>query len=218
MPVPASQPSAERRLLRETVRDRIREAILDGTLEPGERLHDEELIAWLQVSRTPIREALGELASAGLIEMAPNRYTRVMTPDPDEVLDAIQTLGVILGGVTRLATPDLPTAARTSATSLIEDATKAVAARDGAAWNSINLELFDLFAEHCQNTLLVELYRSTRDGLSYKLRAPGLVDILDWDDLAGHYADLAEAVTSHDAVGAELATESIHHLPHRPVA
>lgn len=43
---------------------------MDGTLEPGERLNDEDLIAWLGVSRTPIREALSQLARAGLVEMA----------------------------------------------------------------------------------------------------------------------------------------------------
>ena len=73
MPIPTSPPAAERQLLRDTVRTRIRDAILDGTLEPGERLHDDELITWLQVSRTPIREALSDLVRAGLVEMAPNR-------------------------------------------------------------------------------------------------------------------------------------------------
>ena len=81
MPVPTSEPTTERQLLRDTVRNRLREAILDGTLEPGERLHDDELVAWLQVSRTPIREALSDLVRAGLVEMAPNRWTRVATPD-----------------------------------------------------------------------------------------------------------------------------------------
>ena len=215
MPVPSLQPSAGRRLLRETVRDRIRDAILDGTLEPGERLHDEELIAWLQVSRTPIREALGELVTAGLVEMAPNRYTRVMSPDPADVLDAIQTLGVVLGGITRLATPHLTAPARKRAKSLISRAVSAVQNQDGTAWNTTNIELFDLFAEHCPNELLVELYRSTRDGLSYKLRAPGLVEILSWDSLPASYDALSEAVVDDDPIAAELAAEAIHHLPHR---
>ena len=46
MPVPTSEPTTERQLLRDTVRSRLREAILDGTLEPGERLHDDELAAF----------------------------------------------------------------------------------------------------------------------------------------------------------------------------
>ncbi|RKR72957.1 GntR family transcriptional regulator [Frondihabitans australicus] len=74
--------TSERTLLRERVLNEITQAILDGTLKPGTRLRDDELIAWLGTSRAPIREALGTLADIGLVEMAPNRYTRVATISP----------------------------------------------------------------------------------------------------------------------------------------
>lgn len=63
-------------------------AILDGTLAPDERLADDELTAWLGVSRTPIRFALERLDERGLVGMAPNRYTRVARPDPADVVAA----------------------------------------------------------------------------------------------------------------------------------
>jgi DNA-binding GntR family transcriptional regulator len=55
----------------------IRDAIVNGTLAPGERLNDPELIAWLGISRTPIREALAKLEQAGLVQTKPGRYTIV---------------------------------------------------------------------------------------------------------------------------------------------
>ena len=57
------------------------EAILDGRLAAGERLRDHELAERLGISRTPVREALQRLERAGLVEVAPNRYTRVSTPN-----------------------------------------------------------------------------------------------------------------------------------------
>ena len=57
------------------------EAILDGRLAAGERLRDHELAERLGVSRTPVREALQRLERAGLVEVAPNRYTRVSVPN-----------------------------------------------------------------------------------------------------------------------------------------
>jgi DNA-binding GntR family transcriptional regulator len=66
MPIP-STPAVERSFLRETAFERLRDAIVDGTLEPGERLRDAELEAWLGVSRTPIREAILELRRSGLV-------------------------------------------------------------------------------------------------------------------------------------------------------
>jgi DNA-binding GntR family transcriptional regulator len=63
-------------------------AILDGTLTPGERLADDELTTWLGVSRTPVRSALERLDERGLVDMAPNRYTRVARPELADVVAA----------------------------------------------------------------------------------------------------------------------------------
>ena len=51
--------------------DVIRRAILDGTLEPGERLTEEGLARDLEISRTPVREALRVLRAEGLAASAP---------------------------------------------------------------------------------------------------------------------------------------------------
>ncbi|BDZ51918.1 GntR family transcriptional regulator [Frondihabitans sucicola] len=71
-----------RTLLRERIHGQILRAILDGTLKPGERLRDDELIAWLGTSRAPIREALTQLADLGVVEMSPNRFTKVAQISP----------------------------------------------------------------------------------------------------------------------------------------
>lgn len=77
-----SDDGSARTLLRERVLNQLMTAILDGTFAQGDRLRDDELIAWLGTSRAPIREALTRLADMGLVEMAPNRYTRVAAVSP----------------------------------------------------------------------------------------------------------------------------------------
>lgn len=77
MPVPEGQGLVSRSLLRDDAYRIIRDAIVDGTLAPGERLSDQQLIAWLGVSRTPIREALARLEQAGLVQSKPGRFTIV---------------------------------------------------------------------------------------------------------------------------------------------
>ena len=62
----------------------IREAIIDGRLEPGERLKEEELARQLGISRTPIREALLMLQVEGLITAEPNRGATVIRRDGQE--------------------------------------------------------------------------------------------------------------------------------------
>jgi DNA-binding GntR family transcriptional regulator len=212
MPVPSSAPT-EHQLLRDTVREKIHDAIMDGTLEPGERLNDDELIAWLGVSRTPIREALSQLARAGLIEMAPNRYTRVTTPNPSEVVEAMQTLGVLFGGVVRLAVPRLGAASKKKILAQLDTAIADFEAHDVPAVNHDALGVFALYVAECGNENLQRVCRDTMDGLAFRLRLPNLDELVDWDRMTADFRLLREATEQGDNVAAELATEAIHLLP-----
>jgi len=71
-------------LLRDDAYRAIRDAIVDGTLAPGERLNDPELTAWLGISRTPVREALARLEQSGLVQTKPGRFTIVSPVDARE--------------------------------------------------------------------------------------------------------------------------------------
>ena len=55
----------------------LRKAILAGILNPGQQLRERRLAEELQVSRTPIREALFTLHGEGLVDLAPRRCARV---------------------------------------------------------------------------------------------------------------------------------------------
>jgi DNA-binding GntR family transcriptional regulator len=88
MPIPESAAPIGRRLLRDDVYGRLRDAIVDGTLAPGEQLRDADLATWLGVSRTPVREALLRLAEAGLVVAQPGRSTTVSSLDARAVRDA----------------------------------------------------------------------------------------------------------------------------------
>ena len=85
MPIPTEAAPIRPALLRDTVHGRLRDAIVDGTLAPGEVLRDHELAAWLGVSRTPVREALLRLGESGLVRAAPGRSTVVSDIDVAEV-------------------------------------------------------------------------------------------------------------------------------------
>jgi len=90
-------------VLGDEVYARLSEAILDGTLAPGERLRDHELAERLGVSRTPVREALQRLERAGLVEVAPNRYTRVSIPNEKSRADVAELVAYNMGFAVRLA-------------------------------------------------------------------------------------------------------------------
>lgn len=218
MPIPTSSPGAERRLLRDTVREKIRSAILDGTFEPGEQLHDEQLIAWLGVSRTPLREALGDLTRAGLVEMVANRYTRVAIPEEAGVIEAVQTLGVLFGGAVRLAVPRIPDAVKETILSQITLCLADVDREDGPALNAHMVALFASYVDNCGNRALQTVCRDVTDGLAYKLRLPNIVQVLNWKEMSGSFHALHAATFAGDSIAAELAAEALHELPGQRVA
>lgn len=88
MPIPVSTTQSERVLLRDVVFDSVVDAIADGVIEFGERLHDDQLMNWLRVSRTPVREAITRLAEHGIVTVEANRSTRVMNPSVDDFIEA----------------------------------------------------------------------------------------------------------------------------------
>jgi DNA-binding GntR family transcriptional regulator len=110
MPVPSHRGLVPRSLLREDAYRAIRDAIVDGTLAPGERLNDADLVEWLGVSRTPVREALARLEHAGLVHTKPGRYTIVSPLDVRAVRDAQSVTAAMHELAVREALPNLSAA------------------------------------------------------------------------------------------------------------
>ncbi|CAH1208881.1 HTH-type transcriptional repressor RspR [Paenibacillus plantiphilus] len=95
MPIPTSYSTPARVSAKERALSQIQRWIIDGTLQPGEKLVDAELAEALGVSRTPVREALQLLEVQGLVEMHPGRDTRVQTIEKDDILKMYTTLAAL---------------------------------------------------------------------------------------------------------------------------
>jgi len=127
MPVPVTGAASPRRLIRDEVFLRLLDAIVDGDLLPGEQLYDAEIERWVGVSRTPVREALNQLAAMGLVEILPQRRTRVTPIESRRLRELLTTVGVLVAGVVRDATPLLTEGDRETLRSFASaDATEAV--------------------------------------------------------------------------------------------
>lgn len=107
----SSKPSIRRsKSLHQQVYEALRAAILGGDLQAGERLVETQLADWLQVSRTPLREALRQLQQEGLATADVNGGLRVTTLTPNEAIELydcrLALEGLAIAGACTKATPE----------------------------------------------------------------------------------------------------------------
>jgi DNA-binding GntR family transcriptional regulator len=102
IPAPTGTPSLsssihaiERPVLHNTVTEKLRQMIVEGTLPAGYRLNERALCTTLGVSRTPLREALKVLAAEGLIEHQPNRGAVVAVMSEQDIFDTFELLSAL---------------------------------------------------------------------------------------------------------------------------
>src|SRR3546814_7644538 len=87
----------------EAAYDLLRTAVMDGLLKPGQRLREIAVSAWLDMSRTPVREAFRRLERDGLITFAPNRGMTVTELDHGTVTELYHMREVLEGTAASLA-------------------------------------------------------------------------------------------------------------------
>jgi DNA-binding GntR family transcriptional regulator len=80
---------------REAIVRQLRDEIVTGELAPGSVLKDAELAKRLGVSITPVREAVAQLTSEGLVDLAPNRVRRVSVITRKNALDLLDVMAVL---------------------------------------------------------------------------------------------------------------------------
>jgi DNA-binding GntR family transcriptional regulator len=90
-------------LARERAYLTLRDAIVEGRLSPGEQIRDQQLSLQLGLSRTPVREALARLEADGLVETAPQSYTRVTGLDRRAARDAFPVVAAMHALAAQLA-------------------------------------------------------------------------------------------------------------------
>ncbi|MGG7516516.1 GntR family transcriptional regulator [Allorhizobium undicola] len=88
--------------LRELALDKVRDAIVEGYFQPGDRLVERDLCAQLGVSRTIVREVLRHLESEGLVSNQPNKGPIVAVLDLDEARQIYEIRGALEGMAARL--------------------------------------------------------------------------------------------------------------------
>ena len=197
MPVPTPTVAPEpRRLLRDVVFDKMLTAISDGTLELGERLNDDDLVAWLGVSRTPVREAIAKLADYGLVEIEANRYTRIIQPTEDEIEDTLRSSTELRAVIARRAVRVMTAAQRKDFAKLAKEV-RATFVKDAAAYPLEFQRIIAFLVAAAGSPALTRMEQTVGARAALMLRL--LSGKAGWPDGDVFTDRLAEAVAAGDA-------------------
>ena len=207
MPVPSQRDAVERHLLRDTAYSTLCGAIVDGTLAPGEQLHDADLCQWLGLSRTPVREALARLAAEGLIDMAPQRYTRVALLEGEAARAVFPVLASMHALATELAVPRITPADLARLTRENDMFIAALRAGDGRAAHAADERFHDVFVERCGNPEVAGVLAQIAPRL-HRFEALATRAVPGRRSVAQHHAIVLRASAGQAAPAASAAREN----------
>jgi DNA-binding GntR family transcriptional regulator len=194
--------------LTESTVKRLREAIISGALELGQPLSERQLAELLEVSKTPVREALAQLRREGLVRILPQRGAFVFTLSQQEVVEICELRQALEASALRLAMERHPDGFRNALESVVQRMQRARSRRDVNAYLNEDTRFHECFFEHCGNSLMAQNYgmfigkiAALRTHLAHKPQHTEL-------SFREHEAML-EAVTRRDSAAA-LAVLDIH--------
>ena len=147
------------------IRDVLESEIISGERQPGDRLDEPQLTARFNASRTPVREALVELATAGLVEMEPHRSAVVAEISVQKVIQMYEVLAELEGLSARLAARRMSDEERTKFDALHTKVGDIIDKGDRAAFPALNKQFHEMIHHSAHNEILEEQI----DGLNKRL-------------------------------------------------
>ncbi|GGF36768.1 hypothetical protein GCM10010922_09960 [Microbacterium sorbitolivorans] len=196
--------------LADVVYDKLCEAVVDGTLAPGQRVRDGDLAEQLGVSRMPVREALQRLERQGLIEMIASRFTRVTAVTAEMPAQSLEFLGYQLGISLRLALPRMNDEERAEAAELARETGGHVTTDAQKAYETTS-RLGTFLAGHSGNALFETVMADAWLQVTRNLRGTFPL-VKDANEMADDFARLADLIGSGDEIGAETQMRDIFQL------
>ena len=179
-------------------RDRIRDMIVRGDLPSGERINEKELCDVLNVSRTPIREALKVLAAEGLVELLPNRGSRVTSPSRDEIVNLFAVIAALERLAVETVTLQASQAALAGLRLLHDEMLARHAQRDRERYFALNHRIHETIIEMAGNPQLTR----THADLMTRARRPRFMAITSegrWDESVKEHELVMSAMELRDA-------------------
>lgn len=186
--------------------ERLKERILHGNIEPGERLRQNQVAQALRASRTPVRDAFRRLEQDGLVERIPRGGVRVTPLDMETIKEVFGIRKVLEGYAGELACERITSVEISSLRALLAQAQELLSAKKISPEKKIsqlfqlNSEFHDIIYHASQNSYLMSMIDGLRNIVS-RLRFLGLRSYGTWFRAWKEHGQLIDLLTKKDRRG-----------------
>jgi DNA-binding GntR family transcriptional regulator len=197
--------NAPDRTRREIAYERIKDALHHAGLEPGEPLSEVGLSKLLGISRTPVREALQQLAQEGLVQVIPGRAVTVASRSAKDVLDVVHLRSLLEPELARLVAEAATQQHINQLQDTIQQMEQAVQDDDYNTWSKADRVFHETMQQACPNPLLGEMIVLLRNRVHHLANTDSRSNPARLAACTLEHRRVVEAVAKHDAKEAEQA-------------
>jgi DNA-binding GntR family transcriptional regulator len=197
--------------LRDQVYDAIRQAILDRRLKPGDHIRGQELTELLDVSRTPLREALGLAERDGLVQYVPNRGWFVTKFTPPEIREIFSIRCGLENLAADMIIDRLTEAEFAELTSQIAEFGRVILRNDAPLRSKLDLAFHQRLVELSGNQRLLRMWCNIaiQCSMVFNYHTVTIPDYDHWQGVRDHTAIL-DALRSRDPVAVHAVNDGIN--------
>jgi len=191
-------PPIARPTLHEQVAGRLREMVVEGRIAPGAKLNERQLSEVLQVSRTPLREAIKILATEGLVELLPNRGAIAVELSEADVLHTFEVMAGLEAQSGELAAKRITEAELAEIKAMHYEMLAAFTRRDLPGYYRLNAAIHAAINAAAKNPILSATYRQVNARLQ-ALRFRSNQDGEKWSDAVKEHEAMIQSLVQRDA-------------------
>jgi len=184
--------------LHQQVVQRLRQMLVENRIVPGAKLNERELSAVLNVSRTPLREAIKMLAAEGLVELLPNRGSVAVALSDDDVLNTFEVMAGLEAQSGELAAQRITDAELAEIKAMHYEMLASYTRRDLPAYYRLNAAIHSAINAAAKNPVLSAIYKQVNARLQ-ALRFRSNQDGDKWQAAVAEHEQMIEALSAHNA-------------------
>lgn len=198
--------------LRDVVFNTLREAILTGDIEPGERLMEIRLAEKLGVSRTPIREAIRMLQLEGLVNMTPRKGTVVAEISKEDLKNVLEVRKVLEQLAVEKSCENVSDEAVSELRENLKEFNAAIKKKNPSDIAKIDVAFHDIIYRITGNDRLIQILYNIREQM-YRYRLEYIKDQDTRQTVVRDHENLIEAIVNKDVEKAKSII--VAHIEHQ---